>query len=209
MFHGISHRFMYVINYYYYFYLFLIFCWRWMSCHFFIQSPADINIILYSRIAGDYRRLSLFKGVMHSVNIFLVPSWSRAHYFVNGCIYFLFFALWQFSEMSLADVHPKRYLFYDILGRIIENRDMVRCVKIWFRLFSDRHDIIWMMIFSYFEKLRQILNMHIKDDPTSDMHAKNYLIIWCLEHLLGPSKFGPVFSGTVPSNTTPRCLVWL
>ena len=64
-----------------------------MSCHFFIQSPADINIILYSRIAGDYRRLSLFKGVMHSVNIFLVPSWSRAHYFVNGCIYFLFFAL--------------------------------------------------------------------------------------------------------------------
>ena len=32
---------------------------------FFIQSPVDIYIILYSRIAGDYRCLS-----RHSVKIF-------------------------------------------------------------------------------------------------------------------------------------------
>ena len=44
--------------------------------------------------------------------------------------------------------------------------------------------------------------MHFKDDPISDMHAKNYLIISCLKHFPGPTKFGPVFSGAVPSNTT-------
>ena len=44
--------------------------------------------------------------------------------------------------------------------------------------------------------------MHFKDDPISDMHAKNYLIILCLKHFSGPTKFGPVFSGAVPSNTT-------
>ena len=32
-----------------------------MSCQFFIQSPVDIYIILYSRIAGDCRYL--FKAV--------------------------------------------------------------------------------------------------------------------------------------------------
>ena len=79
--------------------------------------------------------------------------------------------------MSLTNVHPKKYLLFDILGRIIENRDMVSCVKIWSRLFSGRHGIICMVIFSYFEKLREILNMHFKDDPISDLHAKNYLII--------------------------------
>ena len=35
--------------------------------------------------------------------------------------------------------------------------------------------------------------MHFKDDPVSDMHAKNYLIISCLKHFPGPTKFGPVF----------------
>ena len=35
--------------------------------------------------------------------------------------------------------------------------------------------------------------MHFKDDPISDMHAKNYLIILCLKHFPGPTKFGPVF----------------
>ena len=35
--------------------------------------------------------------------------------------------------------------------------------------------------------------MHFKDDPISDMHAKNYLIILCLKHFHGPTKFGPVF----------------
>ena len=35
--------------------------------------------------------------------------------------------------------------------------------------------------------------MHFKDDPISDMHVKNYLIILCLKHFPGPSKFGPVF----------------
>ena len=35
--------------------------------------------------------------------------------------------------------------------------------------------------------------MHFKDDPISDMHAKNYLIILCLMPLPGPSKFGPAF----------------
>ena len=35
--------------------------------------------------------------------------------------------------------------------------------------------------------------MHFKDDPISDMHAKNYLIILCLKHLPGPTIFGPVF----------------
>ena len=35
--------------------------------------------------------------------------------------------------------------------------------------------------------------MHFKDDPISDMHAKNYLIISCLKHFPGPTKFGPVF----------------
>ena len=44
--------------------------------------------------------------------------------------------------------------------------------------------------------------MHFKDDPVSDKHAKYYLIIWCLKPFSGPSKFGPVFSGAVPSNTT-------
>ena len=34
--------------------------------------------------------------------------------------------------------------------------------------------------------------MHFKDDPISDMHAKNYSIILCLMPLSGPSKFGPV-----------------
>ena len=43
--------------------------------------------------------------------------------------------------------------------------------------------------------------MHFKDDPISDMHAKYYLIIWRLKPFSGPSKFGPVFSGAVPSNT--------
>ena len=44
--------------------------------------------------------------------------------------------------------------------------------------------------------------MHFTDDPISDMHAKKYLIISCLKHFPGPTKFGPVFSGAVPSNTT-------
>ena len=35
--------------------------------------------------------------------------------------------------------------------------------------------------------------MHFKDDPISDMHVKNYLIILCLKHFPGPSKFGTVF----------------
>ena len=35
--------------------------------------------------------------------------------------------------------------------------------------------------------------MHFKDDPISDMHAKNYLIISCLKHFSGRTKFGPVF----------------
>ena len=35
--------------------------------------------------------------------------------------------------------------------------------------------------------------MHFKDDPVSDMHAKNYLIISCLKNFPGPTKFGPVF----------------
>ena len=35
--------------------------------------------------------------------------------------------------------------------------------------------------------------MHFKDDPISDMHARNYLIILCLKHFPGPTKFGPVF----------------
>ena len=35
--------------------------------------------------------------------------------------------------------------------------------------------------------------MHFKDDPISDMHAKNYLIILCLKHFPGRTKFGPVF----------------
>ena len=47
--------------------------------------------------------------------------------------------------------------------------------------------------------------MHSIDDPISDMHAKNYLIILCLTPLPGPQNlvpsFGPVFSGAVPSNT--------
>ena len=30
-----------------------------------------------------------------------------------------------------------------------------------------------MVIFSYFDKLRKILKMHFKNDPISDMHAKN------------------------------------
>ena len=34
-----------------------------------------------------------------------------------------------------------------------------------------------MAIFSYFEKLREILNVHFKDDPIRDMHAKYYVII--------------------------------
>ena len=34
--------------------------------------------------------------------------------------------------------------------------------------------------------------MHFKDDPISDMHAKNYLIILCLKHFPGRTKFGPV-----------------
>ena len=48
--------------------------------------------------------------------------------------------------------------------------------------------------------------MHFKDDRISDMHAKTYLIIWCMKPLLRPQNlvpsFGPVFSGAVPSNTT-------
>ena len=35
--------------------------------------------------------------------------------------------------------------------------------------------------------------MHFKDDPISDMHAKKYLIISCLKHFPGLTKFGPVF----------------
>ena len=35
--------------------------------------------------------------------------------------------------------------------------------------------------------------MHFKDDPISDMHAKNYIIILCLKHFPGRTKFGPVF----------------
>ena len=35
--------------------------------------------------------------------------------------------------------------------------------------------------------------MHFKDEPISDMHAKNNLIISCLKHFPGPTKFGPVF----------------
>ena len=35
--------------------------------------------------------------------------------------------------------------------------------------------------------------MHFKDNPISDIHAKNYLIILSLKHFPGPTKFGPVF----------------
>ena len=35
--------------------------------------------------------------------------------------------------------------------------------------------------------------MHFKDDPMRDMHAKNYIIILCLKHFSGRTKFGPVF----------------
>ena len=35
--------------------------------------------------------------------------------------------------------------------------------------------------------------MHFKDDPISDIHAKNYLIILSLKHFPGPTKFGHVF----------------
>ena len=35
--------------------------------------------------------------------------------------------------------------------------------------------------------------MHFKDDSISDMHAKNYLIILCLKHFSGRTKFCPVF----------------
>ena len=48
--------------------------------------------------------------------------------------------------------------------------------------------------------------MHFKDNPISDMHAKNNLIILCLKHFPGPTKFGPVFSDAVPSNTTTQKL---
>ena len=94
-----------------------------------------------------------------------------------------------------------------MLGRILENRDMVCCVKIWSSLFSDRHGIIWMVIFSYCEKLREILNMHFKDDPILDMHAKKYSFIYDVWSLcLGPQNLvpsvGSVFSHAVPSNTT-------
>ena len=44
--------------------------------------------------------------------------------------------------------------------------------------------------------------MHFKDDPINDIHAKNYLIILSLKHFPRPTKFGPVFSSVVPSNTT-------
>ena len=88
--------------------------------------------------------------------------------------------------MSLANEHPEKYLLFDILSRIIENRDMVSCVKIWSRLFSGRHGIICMVTFSYFEKLREILNMQFKNDPISDLHAKNYLVICGLKPLPGP-----------------------
>ena len=46
--------------------------------------------------------------------------------------------------------------------------------------------------------------MHFRDDPISDMHAKISLIFLCLKHFPGPTKFGPVFSSAVPSNTTTR-----
>ena len=35
--------------------------------------------------------------------------------------------------------------------------------------------------------------MQFKDDPISDIHAKNYLIILSLKHFPGPTKFGSVF----------------
>ena len=35
--------------------------------------------------------------------------------------------------------------------------------------------------------------MHFKDDPISDMHAKNYIIILCLKHFPGHTRFGTVF----------------
>ena len=35
--------------------------------------------------------------------------------------------------------------------------------------------------------------MHFKDDPINDIHAKKYLIILCLKHFPGPTKFGVVF----------------
>ena len=53
--------------------------------------------------------------------------------------------------------------------------------------------------------------MHFKDDPVSDMHAKNSLIISCLKHFPGPTKFGPVFwsrlfrRGPVEYNYPPQC----
>ena len=67
--------------------------------------------------------------------------------------------------MSLASVHPKKYLLSDILDRIIEYRGMVSCMKIWSRLFSGRHGIIGLSIFGYFEKQGENVNMHFKDDP--------------------------------------------
>ena len=35
--------------------------------------------------------------------------------------------------------------------------------------------------------------MHFKDDPISDIHAKNCLIILSLKHFPGPTKFSPIF----------------
>ena len=53
--------------------------------------------------------------------------------------------------------------------------------------------------------------MHLKDDPISDMQAKNYLIILFLKHFPGPTNlvpsFGPVFSGAVSSNTSTQFYV--
>ena len=63
--------------------------------------------------------------------------------------------------MCSDNIRPKTYLLFDILGRIIENRDMVSCVtSVWSRLFSGRHDIIELVIFSNSDKLREIFNMH-------------------------------------------------
>ena len=51
------------------------------------------------------------------------------------------------------------------------------------------------LLFSYFEKLWEILNMHYKDDPFSDMHAKIFIFFMYthVKPLSGSSKCGSVF----------------
>ena len=70
--------------------------------------------------------------------------------------------------MCLANVHPKKYLLFDILGRIIgklRNGQLRKNLVPSFLRPTWHHSNSNIIIFSYFEKLREILNMHFKDDP--------------------------------------------